>query len=88
MADDTAIIETFTDLVNHYHQVRERDGIDSVSAEWARAEIAGARILLEKAFGDETRHRIFAEVRQRTGKGIPHRIQDWSGWDSEAQRER
>lgn len=88
MRDEPRIIETLIVLVNQYHEMRNRDGIDSPAAEWARAEIAGARILLEKVFGDDARARAFAEVRKRTGKGIPHRGREWTGWDSEAQRER
>jgi len=53
-----------------------------------RAEIAGAQLLLENVFGDDVRHRVFAEVKSLTGKGIPHRDREWKEWDSEAQPER
>ncbi len=82
------IVDTFVRLVNAYHELRDRDGIDAPATEWARAEISGARILLETAFGDAERGHVFAEVRTRTGKGIPHRGREGTGWDGEAQRER
>jgi hypothetical protein len=88
MEQSDRVIETFVRLVNQYHELRDRDGIDAPATEWARAEISGARILLETAFGDAERERVFAEVRRRTGKGVPHRDREWQGWDSEAQRER
>ena len=88
MEQRTRMIETFVRLVNDYHEFGERDGIDAPTTEWARAEISGARILLETTLGDAERERVFAEVRTRTGKGIPHRDREWTGWDSEAQRER
>jgi len=88
MEQSEQVVETFITLINNYHEFRERDGIDAPTTEWARAEIGGARILLERVFGDDERARVFSEVRRRTGKGIPHRDREWTGWDSEAQRER
>jgi hypothetical protein len=67
------VIETFAKLVNQYHQLRERDGIATPATEWARAEISGARALLEATLADRERGALYAEVRIRTGKGIPCR---------------
>jgi hypothetical protein len=88
MADNDRIVEKIAGLVARYHEARDRDGIDAATTEWIRAEISGVRSLLEASYGDVERGRILAEVRKRTGKGIPHRDREWTGWDSEAQRER
>jgi hypothetical protein len=88
MEQHEAIVKTFADLVNRYHDLRGRHGIDAPQTEWARAEIAGARILLDRTFGDDERSRVFAEVRARTSQENPHRDRDWAGWDSEVLRER
>jgi len=88
MAEDNQVIEAVARLVTRYHETRDRDGIDAATTEWIRAEISGARWLLEAFYDDAGRGRILAGVRKRTGKGIPHRDREWMGWDSEAQRER
>jgi hypothetical protein len=84
MANDHRIVETLSVMLVRYHKERDRDGIDPPTTEWTRAEISGARSLLEAILGDDARGRIFAEVRKRTGMGIPHRDREWVGWDSEA----
>lgn len=74
--------------VIRYHETRARDGIDAPATEWIRAEIAGARFMLEAMIGEDGRHRVLEAVRRQTGKGIPHRDREWLCWDGEAQVER
>jgi hypothetical protein len=81
-------VDVVADMIDRYQEYRAEGGIDAPNAEWVRAEIAGARTILEVAFGPNGCHRILEKARQRTGKGIPFRGQDWLGWDSEAQMER
>lgn len=73
MEERDRVVETFARLVNRYHQLRERNGIDAPATEWARAEISGARAFLEATIADRERGALYAEVRIRTGKGIPCR---------------
>jgi hypothetical protein len=73
MEERDRVVEMFARLVKRYHQLRERDGIDTPATEWARAEISGARAFLEATVADCERGALYAEVRIRTGKGIPCR---------------
>jgi hypothetical protein len=88
MIDEESAVEAVAAMVTLYHETRDREGIDAPATEWMRAEISGARTLLEATVGESVRSRVFEQVRQQTGKGIPHRDREWIGWDSEAQRER
>jgi|SRR5208282_3910067 len=76
-------VETFVELVDRYWESRERNGVDSPEAEWIRAEINGARMLLENILGFNEVERVLTEVRARTGKGIPQRAR---GMDRMGQR--
>jgi hypothetical protein len=76
MEERDRIVETFTRLVRRYHELRDRDGIDAPATEWARAEISGARAMLEATIADRERGTLYAEVRIRTGKGIPARYRE------------
>lgn len=67
------VVELLTMLVNRYHQLRERDGIDTPATEWARAEISGARAFLEATLDDRARGALYAQVQIRSGKGLPSR---------------
>jgi hypothetical protein len=73
MEERDRIVETFTRMVRRYHQLHDRDGRDAPATEWARAEISGARAMLEATIADGERGILYAEVRIRTGKGIPPR---------------
>jgi hypothetical protein len=73
MEERDRVVEMFARLVNRYHQLRERNGIDAPATEWARAEISGARAFFEATIADRERGALYAEVRMRTGKGIPCR---------------
>jgi hypothetical protein len=73
MEERDRVVEMFARLVNRYHQLRERDGINAPVTEWARAEISGARAFLEATLADHERGALYAQVRIRTGKGIPCR---------------
>jgi hypothetical protein len=88
MTDEERSVDELAGLVNLYHETRDRDGIDAPATEWIRAEISGARKVLGATIGEDGRHRILQQVRERTGKGIPHLDRQWIGWDGEAQRER
>lgn len=88
MIDEERAVEALAAMVTLYHETRDREGIDAPATEWVRAEISGARTLLEVMAGESGRGRVLERVRQQTGKGIPHRSREWIGWDSEAQRER
>jgi hypothetical protein len=76
MEERDRIVETFTRLVRRYHDLRDRDGIEAPATEWARAEISGARAMLEATIADRERGSLYAEVRMRTGKGIPPRYRE------------
>jgi hypothetical protein len=73
MEERDRVVQMFARLVNQYHQLRERHGTDAPATEWARAEISGARALLEATCTDRERGTLYAEIRIRTGKGIPWR---------------
>jgi hypothetical protein len=76
MEERDRIVETFARLIRRYHELRDRDGIDSPATEWARAEISGARTMLETTIADRERGTLYAEIRIRTGKGIPSRYRE------------
>lgn len=88
MISEGRAVEALAAMVTLYHETRDRDGIDARATEWLRAEISGARAMVEAMIGQDGHHRVLARVRQETGKGIPHREREWVGWDGEAQRER
>jgi hypothetical protein len=88
MIDQERAAKALVEMVTLYNEARDREGIDAPATEWVRAEISGARTLLEAMAGESGRGRVLEQVRQQTGKGIPHRDREWIGGDSEAQRER
>jgi hypothetical protein len=67
------VVEMFIRLVNRYHQLKEREGIDTPASEWARAEISGARAILEATVADRERGSLYAQVQIRTAKELPSR---------------